>query len=229
MQKKNLIILIAAFALVLLAAVGLYRTLGTGAAAGLPALNQNVEDAYGQSGGPATPDTPPQKEDPATDGASSPQDSSTPDAGETEDTPANPNTVPALDFTFYHADGSSAKLSDYFGKPIVLNFWSSNCGPCRSEMPDFQRAHEELGEAVTFLMVNVTDGYWDTVESASSYVAEEGFTFPVFYDTDNHAAYTYGVTGLPTTYLIDAAGELAAYRSGAMSYDILMSGIDLIS
>ncbi|MBQ9837811.1 MAG: TlpA family protein disulfide reductase, partial [Oscillospiraceae bacterium] len=132
------------------------------------------------------------------------------------------------DFTFYHLDGSAANLSDYFGKPMVLNFWSSNCGPCRSEMPDFQRAYEELGDAVNFVMVNVTDGYWDTVDSASSYVAEEGFTFPVFYDTDNHAAYTYGITGLPTTFFLSAEGNLVAGRSGAMNYDILMGGIDLI-
>ncbi len=134
----------------------------------------------------------------------------------------------APDFTFYHPDGTAAHLSDYFGKPIVLNFWASSCGPCRSEMPSFQTAWESVGEEVQFLMVNVTDGHWDTLESASSYIEGTGFTFPVFYDTDNHAAFTYGLRGLPTTFFINAEGSVVGSRSGAMSYDVLMGGINLI-
>ncbi len=136
--------------------------------------------------------------------------------------------LPAPDFTFYTLDGTAANLSDYLGKPVVLNFWASSCGPCRSEMPDFQTAYDTLGGEVQFLMVNVTDGSWDTLESASGYIAESGFTFPVFYDTDNHAAFTYGLRGLPTTFFINAEGSVVGSRSGAMNLDILMGGINLI-
>ena len=137
-------------------------------------------------------------------------------------------SLPAPDFTFYHPDGTAANLSDYFGKPIVLNFWASSCGPCRSEMPSFQTAWESVGEEVQFLMVNVTDGSWDTRESAGAYIEDAGFSFPVFYDTDNHAAFTYGLRGLPTTFFINTEGSVVGSRSGAMNYDILMGGIDLI-
>ena len=77
-------------------------------------------------------------------------------------------------------------------------------------------------------MVNVTDGSWDTVDSASAFIAENNYTFPVFYDTDISAASAYGVSSLPTTYFIDAEGNGVAYGMGAMDMDTLMSGIEMI-
>jgi hypothetical protein len=95
-------------------------------------------------------------------------------------------------------------------------------------MPAFQTAYDTLGGEVQFLMVNVTDGHWDTRESAGAYIESAGFTFPVFYDTDNHAAFTYGLRGLPYTFFINTEGNLVGSRSGVMNYDILMGGINLI-
>ena len=147
------------------------------------------------------------------------------DTGDSEDEAQN---ALAPDFTVYDRDGNPVKLSDYRGKPVVLNFWSSRCGPCQMEMPDFQEAYEDLGEEIHFLMVNVTDGSWDTVDSASAFIAENNYTFPVFYDTDISAASAYGVSSLPTTYFIDAEGNGVAYGMGAMDMDTLMSGIEMI-
>ncbi|MDQ9824562.1 TlpA disulfide reductase family protein, partial [Acinetobacter sp. 163] len=78
----------------------------------------------------------------------------------------------APDFTVYTVDGEAVKLSDYFGKPIVLNFWASWCGPCKMEMPEFNKMAETLDGEVQFLMVNMTDGSRETVETASQYVAK---------------------------------------------------------
>ena len=147
------------------------------------------------------------------------------EAGESED---KAESALAPDFTVYDLNGNPVKLSDYRGKPVVLNFWSSRCGPCQMEMPDFQKAYEDLGEEIHFLMVNVTDGSWDTVDSASAFIAENNYTFPVFYDTDISAASAYGVSSLPTTYFIDAEGNGVAYGMGAMDMDTLMSGIEMI-
>ena len=80
----------------------------------------------------------------------------------------------APDFTVYDLDGNPVSLSDYFGKPIVLNFWASWCGPCKMELPDFQETYDELGGDVQFLIVNLTDGSRETVETASAYLKEQG-------------------------------------------------------
>lgn len=139
-----------------------------------------------------------------------------------------PAKVPAPDFTVYDSEGNEVHLSDYIGKPIVLNFWASWCGPCQMEMPDFQEAYLELGDSIAFLMVNMTDGFRETVTVASEFIAEKGYTFPVFYDKASDAAAVYGVYSLPTTYFIDADGYAIAQATGAINRNTLQRGIDLI-
>lgn len=145
-----------------------------------------------------------------------------------EETGTQPSAVPAPDVTVYDREGNPVKLSDYFGKPIVMNFWASWCGPCKSEMPDFEDAYQEYGEQIHFLMVNLTDGSQETVESASGYISGQGYTFPVYYDTDMEAAMTYGVYAVPQTYFIDGDGNIVTYAQGALPASSLQQGVDLL-
>ena len=134
----------------------------------------------------------------------------------------------APDVRIFDREGNEVNLSRHFGKPLVLNFWASWCGPCQSEMPDFQAKYKELGNEVNFVMVNMTDGQRETVETASKFIDQNGFEFPVFYDTTGEAAYVYQAYSLPTTYFIDAGGHVIAQAVGAIDAATLQEGIDLI-
>ena len=135
-----------------------------------------------------------------------------------------PETVPAPDFTVLDWDGNEVRFSDYVGKPIVLNFWAHWCGPCQTEMPEFNAAYERLGGEVTFLMVH--EGV--AVEDGKEKVLEGGYTFPVVFDVDGSVGTQYGITAYPTTFFIDKEGNLQAYYMGAMDAGLLQQGLDLI-
>lgn len=147
-----------------------------------------------------------------------------PEATEAATEPTEPETIPAPDFTVQDWDGNEVSFSDYGGKPIVLNFWAHWCGPCQMEMPEFNAAYERLGGDVTFLMVH--EGA--AVEDGKAKVTDGGYTFPVVFDVDGSVGNMYGITAFPTTFFIDAEGNLQAYYMGAMDASLLKQGIDLI-
>ena len=137
--------------------------------------------------------------------------------------------VMAPDFTVYDAEGNEVKLSDFIGKPTVVNFWASWCGPCQIEMPDFDEMYKEFGEEVNFLMVNMTDGSRETADAAAKFVEDAGYAFPIYYDTKMNAAMTYGVNSLPSTYFIDAEGHAVTRAQGIINAEVLQYAIEMIS
>ena len=201
-DRKTLLLLVLAFAIVLAGAYLLYDRLGS----------QYAPDQLAVESTPVPADTA----------------ESTADSGDTQQTAedAEAQRTAAPDFTAYDADGNAVQLSDYFGKPLVLNFWASWCGPCKSEMPAFQQAYEQE-DGVQFLLVNMTGGR-ETQADAEALLEEEGYTFPVLFDLDLDAAITYGVAALPTTYFLDAEGNLVAWAQGAINEQTLQQGLDMI-
>lgn len=144
------------------------------------------------------------------------------------DTEISDDAYKIPNFTVLDWNGKEVKLSDFIGKPLVLNFWASWCPPCKNELPDFETACQKYDGDVVFLMVNMTDGDRETVETAKRYVESMGYTFPVYFDTKYEAAYGYGVSSIPQTYFIDADGTIVARATGMISLSQLEEGIGMI-
>jgi thiol-disulfide isomerase/thioredoxin len=152
------------------------------------------------------------------------------DANTNQNTPSQQETyIIAPDFTVVDSLSEKVRLSDMRGKPVVVNFWASWCPPCKAEMPDFEKAYKNYGDNITFMMVNMTDGYQETYEKAKLHIAENNYTFPVYYDIDYSAATAYRVTSLPATYFIGADGNLVTHAKGMIDYETLEKGIGMIS
>lgn len=208
MNQKKTLLIVAIALIVLLAGAGvLYRSLSAQVEADVL-----VSEPQG-----------PEKEPPAAEEA---PDETPEEAEETEEA-EEPQPVQAPDFTVFDAEGNAVRLSDYFGKPIVLNFWASWCGPCQNEMPDFEQAYADYGDEIEFVMLNATYGR-ETMDSARSFLEESGYTFPVYYDTDADAAAAIGVTAFPTTLFIGPDGTLTAYAISMLDAETLQRGIDML-
>ena len=136
--------------------------------------------------------------------------------------------TPAPDVLVVDAESKVVRLSNFLGKPVVINIWASWCEPCKAEMSGFQQQFEAVGDQVQFMMINVTDGENETMESAQAFIEAEGFTFPVYYDVLSNAVMNLGVQTLPTTIFVDAEGNIVARYSELVTAQMLQDGIDMI-
>lgn len=144
------------------------------------------------------------------------------------DAPQIAKKVAATDFNFVDKDGNEVKLSDYFGKPIILNFWASWCGPCQREMPHFEKAYPEYKDDITFLIVDLADGIHESTDSGKAFIKESGYTFPVYFDTKSEGAIAYGITSIPTTFFIDKDGNIVSKYQGSLTEKKLLDRIEMI-
>ena len=154
------------------------------------------------------------------------QEEKTSDVEQKTETQDNKNSAP--DFTVVDYDGNKVKLSDYKGKPVVLNFWATWCYYCKVEMPDFNEAYKNYPD-VQFLMVNATGTNGETVESAKAYVEQEKYEFPVLFDTMYEANQAYRLSSFPMTVFIDAEGNIVSSRVGMLTKEALENEIKKIT
>lgn len=139
-----------------------------------------------------------------------------------------PATFAGIDFTVYDREGNEVSLSDHMGKPIVVNFWATWCGPCKSELPAFQQAYETYGDDVVFMMVDMVQGRTETKAGAIEYVDGQGYTFPLYFDEDQTAVVAYEIEAVPASFFFDQEGNMVESHVGAMSFEQLESYIELI-
>jgi peroxiredoxin len=125
---------------------------------------------------------------------------------------------PAPDFELLNMSGETVRLSDYLGRPVILNFWATWCAPCRLEMPELQRAQAEFGdEGPAVLAINQEE----SAERVGEFLDEVGLTLPTLLDSDAAVGKTYGAFFLPTTVIVDQDGHVAAIHRGMISRDEL--------
>lgn len=128
---------------------------------------------------------------------------------------ATGTTLPAGRFS--RLEGGLGSFADYQGKPLVVNVFASWCVPCAAEMPDLERVHQELGDTVTFVGVNLRD----QVSDAKALVERTGVTYDILRDPSGELAEGMGVVGMPTTFFVSPDGSVVDTKVGALSADEL--------
>lgn len=129
----------------------------------------------------------------------------------TKNSKANKN--PAIDFTVLDADENPVRLSDHFGKPIIINFWATWCSPCKAELPLFNETYRVYGDKIDFMMVSTND----TIKNVKSFIEENEYGFPVYYDTEGSGAKAYNVYSIPKTVIINSDGYILDTYTGIIT------------
>jgi peroxiredoxin len=141
--------------------------------------------------------------------------------------------VKAVDFTLKNLQGEEISLSSLKGKKIMLNFFATWCGPCKTEMPDMQKLHEETKDS-NLIILAVNLGESEAV--VKSFMQNNKYSFPVLLDTKGTLSGKYNVSAIPTTYFIDKEGNIIPFqdivlnktvtrKQGAMSLEEMRSYI----
>jgi cytochrome c biogenesis protein CcmG, thiol:disulfide interchange protein DsbE len=123
--------------------------------------------------------------------------------------------LPIADFELVTLSGETVQLSQFRGKPVVINFWGTWCPPCKNEMPLLQSAYDTYGPELVILAVNVND----SVSSVERFVEEMGLTFPILMDEKDAVRTQFQVRGYPTTYFIDGDGVLREQFIGELNQE----------
>lgn len=129
----------------------------------------------------------------------------------------------APDFELPTLDGETVHLSDFYGKPIMLNFWASWCAPCRAEIPDMQKFYEDKDVAVVAVNLTTSEHSKDAIPE---FVDEFGMTFPVLLDEQGAAQTIYQIQPIPTTFLLDSEGYVHNIAYGPLNYDLMVQAFE---
>ncbi|MEN9796682.1 MAG: hypothetical protein RL653_378 [Pseudomonadota bacterium] len=132
---------------------------------------------------------------------------------------------PAPTFTLRRLDtGAPFSFEQMRGRPAVINFWASWCGPCKAEHPVLHWAAQRFGTRVQFVGVV----FEDSENNAKAFLRDHGIPFPQLVDPESRTAVSYGVAGVPETYFIDAAGNIHGKHVGPLTQEAFITEVKAI-
>jgi cytochrome c biogenesis protein CcmG, thiol:disulfide interchange protein DsbE len=117
---------------------------------------------------------------------------------------------PAPELPSQVLSGRHVDLASLRGKPALVNFWASWCGPCKDEAPELKKFSEELDGRATLVGVD----WGDAADNAREFVAKAGWRYPILRDPSQKVGTQYGLNGLPTTFVLDADGNIVQTLQG---------------
>lgn len=126
----------------------------------------------------------------------------------------------APDFTLTDLTGQRVSLSEFRGRPVLLNFWATSCPPCREEIPELQKFHERYGDQITLLGVN----WGESPETVKAFLAKLGATYLNLIDERGTAFVLYRLTGIPESFFIDPEGYIRGVWIGSITLEELVKG-----
>ena len=134
--------------------------------------------------------------------------------------------VPAPDFNLpiYGGTGNgSVHLLALRGHPVVINFWSESCPPCRLEVPLLEQTYSQFGANGEFTLLGINQA--DPKDDIRAFGTQFRLTYPLLFDTGNRVNEAYGVTAIPTTYFIDSNGIVRTVYRSQMTTQMLQHGL----
>ena len=121
-------------------------------------------------------------------------------------------TIGRYDWQLHRLEGASLNFNEYQGEVVILNYWATWCPPCIAEMPSLVELHQNYGKEVRFIFLAK-----DEKEKVLSYLAKKRYKIPVFFS--NQPFEKLQAASLPTTYIIDASGEVVLKKIGAANWN----------
>jgi len=121
-----------------------------------------------------------------------------------------------VDFRLESVDGKEYSISEFRGKKVILNFFATWCPPCRAEIPDFERFHQN-NKDIVLIGVNIQEDK----KAVEEFLKSMGVSYIVLLDKEGKIATNFGIEGIPTTFLLDENGKIVAKNVGMMTYDEL--------
>jgi peroxiredoxin len=131
----------------------------------------------------------------------------------------------APDFQLATVSGSPVKLSDFKGKPVLVNFWATWCMPCKYEMPQIEEIYRQY-QAQGLVVLGINDK--EDAPTVKQFVSDGGYSWPMLLDTDESLKTRYQVVGMPTSFFVDRQGVVRSTWVGGMEKDTLQTQLSKI-